>query len=116
MNVKPRTNLVLDTVILVLFLVVLVSGLLLWTVYPSGGIRAGRGHNTSVSETVVLGLDKHTMVTLHDWSGLIVGLLALVHLVFHWRWIMCQSRRLFQRTPTRHHRPRSAADTPCRDA
>ena len=46
MNVKPRTNLVLDTAILGLFVVVLVSGLLLWVVYPSGGTRA-RGRHES---------------------------------------------------------------------
>ncbi len=42
MTVKPRTHLILDTVILLFFVVTLVSGLLLWSAYPSGsGQRLG---------------------------------------------------------------------------
>ncbi|MCZ7541064.1 MAG: DUF4405 domain-containing protein [Anaerolineae bacterium] len=37
MAVKPRTNLTLDAVILALFLVIFISGVLLWVVYPPGG-------------------------------------------------------------------------------
>ena len=32
---------------------------------------------------------------LHDWSGLIMGLLVLIHLALHWRWIVCVTKRMF---------------------
>ena len=31
----------------------------------------------------------------HDWSGLIMGLLVLVHLVLHWNWIVAVTKRIF---------------------
>ena len=32
---------------------------------------------------------------LHDWSGLIMGLLVLIHLALHWRWIVCVTKSIF---------------------
>ncbi|MCK4808713.1 MAG: DUF4405 domain-containing protein [Candidatus Aenigmarchaeota archaeon] len=32
---------------------------------------------------------------LHDWSGLIMGLLIMVHLVLHWKWIVCATKKVF---------------------
>ena len=37
------------------------------------------------------------MTMLHDVSGLVMGLLVLVHLVLHWRWIVCATRCVFKR-------------------
>ncbi|MBU1975077.1 MAG: DUF4405 domain-containing protein [Nanoarchaeota archaeon] len=34
---------------------------------------------------------------LHDWSGLIMGLLVLVHLALHWKWIVGTTKRLLGR-------------------
>ncbi|MEW6580119.1 MAG: DUF4405 domain-containing protein [Chloroflexota bacterium] len=99
MTVKPRTNLALDAVILLLFVVTFVSGVLLWVVYPpGGGQRVGTGRGAvaaSADEMTLLGLNRHTMGEAHDWAGVIMGVLVLVHLVFHWKWIVCQVRRLW---------------------
>jgi hypothetical protein len=111
MTVKPRTNLALDTVILLLFLVVFISGLLLWVVYPpGGGQRVGTGRGAiaaSESDMTLFGLDRHTMGEVHNWVGLIMGLGVIVHLVFHWKWIVCQVRRLWNR-PRAARVPRDA--------
>lgn len=32
---------------------------------------------------------------LHDWSGLVMGLLVLVHLVLHWNWIVVITKKIF---------------------
>jgi len=109
MTVKPRTNYWLDAAIFALFLVVLVSGLLLWFVYPHGGTRSGQqahergGRGTQLSaavtepspDTTILGLTRQDMDSVHDWSGLAMGGLVLLHVVFHWKWIVCQTKRLF---------------------
>lgn len=109
MSVKPRTNYILDALILVLFIVVMVSGLLLWFVYPHSGERAGqfspRGEGrgaraAEVEETsamTILGLSRHDMGTVHDWAGLAMGGLVLVHVVFHWKWVVCQTKQIFRR-------------------
>ena len=32
---------------------------------------------------------------LHDWSGLIMGLLVLFHLALHWDWMVGVSKKIF---------------------
>jgi hypothetical protein len=34
---------------------------------------------------------------LHDWSGLIMGLLVLIHLTLHWNWIVSVTRSFFKK-------------------
>ena len=34
---------------------------------------------------------------LHDWSGLIMGLLVLIHLALHWEWIVCVTKSIFSK-------------------
>lgn len=94
MSVKPRTNYLLDLIILALLLVVLLSGLLLWQVYPDGGARQRGTHRDVDSAGTVLGLARAEMRAVHDWAGLLMGALVVLHLVFHWKWIVCQTRRL----------------------
>jgi hypothetical protein len=111
MTIKPRTNLIMDTIILVLLVAVLVSGLLVWLVYPQGGTRAGGRYNArSSAAEPVLGVDKHDMVAVHTWAGLGMGLLVLVHLAFHWKWITCQVGRLLGRKPVTTRRSRSCPE------
>jgi len=33
----------------------------------------------------------------HDWSGLIMGLLVLIHLVLHWKWIVGMTKKIFKK-------------------
>ncbi len=33
---------------------------------------------------------------VHDWSGIIMGALILVHLVLHWRWIVAVTKKMFK--------------------
>lgn len=34
---------------------------------------------------------------LHDWSGLIMGLLVIVHLILHWKWIKAMTKKIFKK-------------------
>jgi cytochrome b subunit of formate dehydrogenase len=34
---------------------------------------------------------------IHDWSGLVMVLLVLVHLIMHWRWIVAMTKNIFKR-------------------
>lgn len=110
MTVKPRTNYILDGIILSLFVVVMLSGLLLWQIYPDGGThyRGGRGQTAAVQ--TVMGIAKPDMRTLHNWAGVLMGVLVLIHLVFHWKWVVCQTRRLLG-LPAR---PQRSASKDCR--
>lgn len=32
---------------------------------------------------------------LHDWSGLVMGLLVFIHLALHWKWIVSVTKSIF---------------------
>lgn len=107
MTVKPRTNLILDAGILGLFVVIMITGLLVWMVYPSGGPQPGGRHGegpTQAGSSTVLGIEKHTMTDLHCWLGLVMSGFVALHLVAHWKWILFQGRRLFGVQPRRMRR------------
>lgn len=38
-----------------------------------------------------------TMSFVHDWSGVIFTILVIVHLFLHWNWILCMTKKLFQK-------------------
>lgn len=94
---KPRTNLILDGVIFGLFVVIIITGLLGWLVYPSGGPQPGGRHGEGpiqAGSSAILGVEKRTMTDLHSWLGLVMGGAVILHLVVHWKWILFQGRRL----------------------
>ena len=35
---------------------------------------------------------------LHDWSGLIMSLLVLAHLVLNWKWMVMVTKKVFKKT------------------
>ena len=37
------------------------------------------------------------MNLVHDWAGLIMGILVLLHLVLHWGWIVAITKKIFKR-------------------
>ncbi|HII71675.1 TPA: DUF4405 domain-containing protein [Candidatus Woesearchaeota archaeon] len=38
----------------------------------------------------------YTISQVHDWSGLIMVLLVLAHLVFNWNWIVCMTKNIIR--------------------
>jgi hypothetical protein len=32
---------------------------------------------------------------VHDWSGIAMGILVFAHIVLHWNWMICMTKRLF---------------------
>jgi uncharacterized iron-regulated membrane protein len=92
MTIKPRTNLAIDMLIFVLFIVVMVSGLVMWLVL-GGGYQGG--HNPAATSTFLL-LARNTWKDLHIWAGLAMGGMVALHLVLHLKWITCTVERLFK--------------------
>lgn len=84
---RTAINYIVDVFLGISFLLVFTTGLLKW-----------RGW-TEVFESL-LGTKFHmpTVIFIHDWSGLLLGLLVLVHLVLHWNWIVCMTRRYLGRS------------------
>lgn len=38
-----------------------------------------------------------TLAIIHDWSGLFMGILVLIHLILNWDFITAMTKRLFTR-------------------
>lgn len=108
MTVKPRMNFYLDALLFILIVFVLISGLALW-VGGGEGQHQGRGWQNeggTYAEHPLL-LNGQDWKTLHIWLGLAVGGIILVHLIFHWKWIVCRLRAdvLGQKPGQPLHRP-----------
>ena len=56
---------------------------------PSGGYRGGR--NTLYNVQVLF--PRQTWDGLHKWGGVAMIIVAVIHLVTHWRWVVNMSRR-----------------------
>jgi hypothetical protein len=39
----------------------------------------------------------YQMAKIHDFSGLIMGLLVLAHLILHWKWIVAMTKNIFKK-------------------
>ncbi len=57
---------------------------------PSGGYQGGR--NPWYGVTVLF--ERETWEWLHTWIGLAMVVIALVHLLFHWKWVTGMFKRL----------------------
>jgi hypothetical protein len=85
---KTKSNLWLDAAIFLAFMVVALTGLLLWLVLP-----AGRGS----SAYLFWGLSKRTWMDIHDWAGVVMLAGVALHFLLHWKWIVCVGKRYFHR-------------------
>jgi hypothetical protein len=41
------------------------------------------------------------LTELHDWSGIILGVLVFIHLLLHWKWIIAMTRKIFKSTKSK---------------
>jgi len=87
MSVKPRTNLLLDIAIFIIFTLVITSGLLSHTLV---------GHDGLWQRLRLLGLDRHFLNDFHMVMALVMLGMVAVHLIIHWKWITSQLEKLRQ--------------------
>ena len=93
MKNKARVHYWIDVIIAVGFILTAVSGLVLYLV-PSGGYQGGR--NPYYGREVMF-LAHDAWKALHTWSSLAMTAGVLVHLVLHWRWMVCMTRNSLKR-------------------
>jgi cytochrome b subunit of formate dehydrogenase len=90
---KARINYYVDIIIAISFVLVALSGVILFFA-GSGGYQGGRNPRYAQE---VLGVSRLLWKDLHNWGGIIMMGGALLHLVLHWKWIVCMTRNLFKR-------------------
>ena len=73
-------NYIMDVLLFLTGVILAISALMLWVVLQKG-----------VSPSW------NTWIAIHKWSGLAVGIEALLHVVLHWRWLVAMTRQVFKR-------------------
>jgi hypothetical protein len=58
---------------------------------PSGGYRGGRNSLYNVQFLFA----RQTWDDLHTWGGVVMISAAIIHLAFHWKWVVSMSKRIF---------------------
>lgn len=94
---KVKLNYLLDAVIGLAFLLSGMTGIA-FLLMGSGGYQGGRNPNYA---TALLGLSRETWSDLHTWASLVMIAGVIVHLVFHWKWIVCATQKMMPSLPRR---------------
>lgn len=77
----------IDAGLAVSFVLVFFTGLMKWP----GLIKL-------IGVDVYRALPMRNVSFIHDWSGLIMGLLVFVHLALHWKWIVSMTKNIFRKS------------------
>ncbi len=91
MSSRVRWNYALDAVIGLAFAISGISGLLLWL----GGVGGYQGGRNAGYQELLLGISHGVWNDLHVWTSLVMMAGVVVHLVLHWRWIVCATKGFF---------------------
>jgi cytochrome b subunit of formate dehydrogenase len=70
------------------FIITALSGLIIKFFMPSG-IRQGRLQE-------FMGIQKGAWSEAHDFFGILLIILVLVHFILHWDWIVCMTKNIFK--------------------
>lgn len=86
---QTQRNWLIDTGLFSSAAAAMLSGIYLLFL-PVGGFQGGRNptHNLTILFT------RHTWDDLHTWSGVLMILIASVHLSLHWHWVENMTRRM----------------------
>jgi hypothetical protein len=92
---RTALNAIVDAVAYAGIVVLATTGLMLrWQMPPGSGGLHGMGPGSgagagSRTVTVVWGLSRHEWGGIHYWIALVLMGVLAVHLVLHWKWIVC---------------------------
>ena len=87
-----KRNYILFIIMSVLSVIVVVSGFFLWLALPQGG--GYRGGSGPLAEATFLSWSKHSWTGLHDWVGVALLVIVVVHIVVHRKWILSVTNKL----------------------
>jgi hypothetical protein len=89
---KAKINYIIDVVIGLGFIAAALSGIILF--FAPSGYQGGR--NPYYLQPVLL-LSTHTWNTLHTWSSMAMIAGVGAHLVLHWEWMVCMTKKILTR-------------------
>jgi hypothetical protein len=84
-----RNNWILDTGLFLTALVASLSGIY-FLVFPDGGYKGGRNPYYGIQ----IIFERAGWEWMHTWISLAMIVIALVHLIFHWKWVVNTTKRI----------------------
>ena len=84
---KTKTKFGVDTLMFLDFLVLAISGFVLWFGIPRNG--------SSFTQKLIF--SRWEWLKIHDWTSIILVILILVHLLLNWTWIKCMILGFFKK-------------------
>ena len=82
---KGKLDYIIDVGLAIAFISVAVTGIIKFIgLYPSLGIDLKLWPLKQIS-------------TIHDWSGIAITVLVLIHLIVHWKWIIAMTKSIFKK-------------------
>jgi cytochrome b subunit of formate dehydrogenase len=80
-----------DSILLFIsFLIMAISGFVLWLIYPAGKKSGQAG--------VIFLFDRFQWIKIHSWVAVIFIILIFIHLLLNWAWIKAMFKKAFSRT------------------
>jgi len=77
----------MDLILTAFFIGVTTTGLLMYFFMPLGIQRGG--------QLIYFGLTKATWIWIHSRIGILMVVFVIVHLIFHWKWIVYTTKSFF---------------------
>ncbi|MHC4444473.1 MAG: DUF4405 domain-containing protein [Planctomycetota bacterium] len=91
---KNLLNFLVDLITLLVMLGMIATGLVIRFILPPGtGGRHIYGHGEG-KQLLLWGLGRHDWGDLHFWLAVALGILLILHVALHWRWVCATIGRL----------------------
>jgi hypothetical protein len=85
MNNRSVTNYFVDVGLALTFLIVAITGVFKMPILFKLGIVNYKNFNMKIINQ------------FHDFAGIIMTILVIIHIILHWKWIVVMSRKIFIR-------------------
>lgn len=86
---KLKFNWLIDALLFIAALAAILTGIY-FLVLPQGGFMGGRNPYYGI----VILFERETWEWLHEWTGIAMIAAILIHLLFHWRWVLGTIKRV----------------------
>ena len=77
---------------LIIFIICAVTGFVLWFALPNGS--GGRGFGEG---QLFLGVARHSWITIHDYSSILLTLSIAIHFIVNFNWIIQMTKKILAR-------------------
>ena len=93
LNTRSRFNVFINMLVGLSFAITAVTGVYL--LFVTGGPQS------AVYDPMIL-FGRTTWDLIHTWSGVVLGIAALIHFAIHWNWVVKVSRKILNHNLTRN--------------